>query len=286
MPDASGGAVPVEAKQLSVNGLRYHVLDAGQGPPVLLLHGFPDTSELWRRQIDALAGAGYRVIAPDLRGRGKTERPPNVADYALSLIVRDVVGLLDALGVQRAHVVGHDWGAAVAWLSAALLPERVDRLVAISVGYPGAAGRPKFEDLQKGWYRLLIQFAGVAEDLMQQDDWYLFRELLQGVGDVEQYIANLSEPGALTAGFNWYRANLPPDRLLSAAQLPQVKAPTLGIWSTGDLYLTERAMLASAAKVTGPWKYVRVEGASHWIPIDAPDQLNDLILDFLSRTAE
>ena len=282
MPDASGGAVPVEAKQLSVNGLRYHVLDAGQGPPVLLLHGFPDTSELWCRQIDVLVGAGYRVIAPDLRGRGKTERPPAVADYALSLIVRDVAALLDVLAVRRAHVVGHDWGAAVAWLSAALLPDRVDRLVAISVGYPSAAGRPTLEDLQKGWYRLLIQFAGVAEELMQKDDWYLFRELLHGGGDAEKYIASLSEPGALTAAFNWYRANLPPERLLSAAQLPPIQAPTLGIWSTGDLYLSERAMLASAAKVTGPWKYVRVEGASHWIPLDAPDLLNQLLLDFLS----
>ncbi|HLH72604.1 MAG TPA: alpha/beta hydrolase [Chloroflexota bacterium] len=279
---ATNGAVPIEAKQLQVNGLRYHVLDAGQGTPVILLHGFPDTSELWRRQIDALVRAGFRVIAPDLRGRGKTERPPNVADYALPLIVQDVAALLTALGIQRAHVVGHDWGAAVAWLFAAFLPDRVDHLVAISVGYPGAASRPKLEDLQKGWYRLLLQFEGIAEELIQQDGWYLFRELLHGGGDEELYIASLSEPGALTAGFNWYRANLPPERLLSAPELPPVKAPTLGIWSTGDLYLTERGMLASAAKVTGPWKYVRIEDASHWIPLDKPDLLNQLLLEFLS----
>ena len=286
MMDPPDGARRVEAKQFQANGLRYHVLDAGQGTPVLLLHGFPDTSELWRRQIDALAGAGFRAIAPDLRGRGNTERPPNVADYALPLIVRDVVALLDALEIPRAHVVGHDWGAAVAWLFAALFPNRVDHLVAISVGYPGAAGRPTLEDLQKGWYRLLLQFEGIAEELMQKDDWYLFRELLQGGGDAEQYIANLSEPGALTAGFNWYRANLPPGRLLSAPELPPVKAPTLGIWSTGDHYLTERAMVASASKVTGPWKYVRIEGASHWIPLDEPDLLNHLLLEFLSAPTE
>ncbi|MGH2458891.1 MAG: alpha/beta fold hydrolase, partial [Chloroflexota bacterium] len=186
MTAATPGSRPVEARTLQLNGIQHHVLDAGQGMPVVLLHGFPDTSELWRRQIDALTGAGFRAIAPDLRGRGKTERPPNVADYALPLIVRDVVALLDALEIRRAHVVGHDWGAAVAWLVAALFPDRVDHLVALSVGCPGAAGRPTLEDLQKGWYRLLFQFEGIAEDLMRRDDWYLFRELLQGGGDGER----------------------------------------------------------------------------------------------------
>jgi pimeloyl-ACP methyl ester carboxylesterase len=270
----------VVSREIPINGLRYHVLDAGEGPPVILLHGFPDTADLWRRQIDALVQAGYRAIAPDLRGRGRTERPPNVADYALSQIVQDVAALLTALGIPRAHVVGHDWGAAVAWLFAALRPERVDHLVAISVGFPGAAGPPRLEELQKGWYRLLIQFEGTAEDLFQQDDWYLFRELLQGASDVEKYIATLSEPGALTAGFNWYRANLPVARLLSSGNLPSVQTPTLGIWSTGDHYLTERSMVASAAKVTGPWRYVRVEDASHWIPIDQPELLNRLLIEF------
>ena len=282
MSGSSRAARRIEERLAQVNGIRYHFLDAGQGTPVILLHGFPDTSELWRRQIDALVDAGFRAIAPDLRGRGKTERPASVGDYALPLIVRDVAALLDALAVPRAHVVGHDWGAAVAWIFAAMIPDRVDRLVAISVGCPGAAGRPTLEELQKGWYRLLLQFEGVAEELVQQDDWYLLRELLQGAGDVEKYIADLSEPGALTAAFNWYRANLPPDRLLSSRALPPIKSPTLGIWSTGDLYLSERSMVASASRVTGPWRYVRIDGASHWIPLDEPDLLNRLLLEFFA----
>ncbi len=282
MNDASPGSGRVGQREIRVNGLRHHVLDAGEGPPVVLLHGFPDTSELWRRQIDALVGAGFRAIAPDLRGRGQTERPASVGEYALPLVARDVAALLDALEIRRAHVVGHDWGAAVAWIFAALQPERVDRLVAMSVGLPGAAGRPRLEDLQAGWYRLLIQFVGVAEELFRKDDWYLLRELLQGAGDVDRYVAALSEPGALTAGFNWYRANLPPERLLTSAELPPIKAPTLGIWSTGDRYLTERGMLASASRVTGPWSYVRIEGASHWIPLDAPERVNQLLVEFFS----
>jgi len=268
---------------IEVNGLRFFVQDQGSGTPVVLLHGFPDTSRLWRRQVEALAGAGYRAIAPDLRGRGRTDRPSAVGDYALRLMVEDVTGIMDALGIQRAHVVAHDWGAAVAWLTASLAPERVDRLVAISVGFPGAAGKPDLESLQKGWYRLLFQFEGIAEDLVQRDDWYLMRELLATYPDLEQCLRDLSEPGALTASLNWYRANLPVERLLGPVpELPPVQAPTLGIWSSGDLYLTEQAMVRSGERVSGPWRYERVEGASHWVPLDQPQVLNALLLDFLA----
>ncbi len=267
---------------VEANGLRFHVQDVGAGSPVVMLHGFPDTSRLWRRQIAALSGAGYRAIAPDLRGRGRSERPPEVADYALRLIVQDVGGIMDSLGVQRAHVVGHDWGAAVAWLFAALAPDRVHRLVTISVGFPGAWGKPDLEALQKGWYRLLFQFEGVAEDLLRRDGWYLMRVLLGSNADLESYLDDLSDPSALTASLNWYRANLPVARLLGPLpELPPVLAPTLGIWSTGDLYLTERQMTASADRVAGDWRYERIEGASHWIPLDQPERLNALLLEFL-----
>ncbi|MDR0360831.1 MAG: alpha/beta hydrolase [bacterium] len=267
---------------VEARGLRFHVEDRGSGPAVVLLHGWPDTSRLWRHQIDALTGAGYRTIAPDLRGRGRSERPPAVSDYMLREVVQDVTGILDALGVERAPVVGHDWGAAVAWLLASLAPERVERLVAISVGFPGAAGRPTLDALQKAWYRLLFLFEGVAEDLLQRDDWYLLRELLQTYPDVEAALAEFSEPGALTASLNWYRANLPVERLLAGApSFPSVAAPVLGIWSTGDLYLTEHSMTRSAEFVSGPWRYERVEGAGHWIPLDRPEVLNSLLLEFL-----
>jgi pimeloyl-ACP methyl ester carboxylesterase len=182
-------------------------------------------------------------------------------------------------------VVAHDWGAGAAWVLASLFPDRVDHLVVISVGFPGAAGKPDLDALQKGWYRLLVLFEGTAEKLIQQEDWYLLRELYQDGGDpVEEHIARLSKPGALTAGLNWYRANSPVDRLLGGAvQLPPVKAPTMGVFGARDLYLTERAMLASAARVTGPWRYERIEDAGHWVPVRAAERLNELLLDFLSH---
>jgi pimeloyl-ACP methyl ester carboxylesterase len=269
---------------IEANGLQFHVRDEGSGTPVILLHGFPDTGDLWRNQVPALVKNGFRTIVPDMRGRGQSGKPESVSDYRLSAIVRDVTGILDALGIQRAHVVGHDWGAGVAWLVAALAPERVDRLVVISVGAPGTGAKPTLEEFQKGWYRLLFLFEGTAEELIQRDDWYLFRLFLGGAKDTNTYIKTLSEPGALTPGLNWYRANLPVQAVLGRTggpQLPMIKADTLGIWSTGDLYLTEEAMTRSAQRVEGRWRYERLEG-SHWIPLDQPDRLNRLLLEFLS----
>lgn len=271
-----------QTRQVEANGIQYSLIDEGEGSPVLLLHGFPDTASLWRHQIPALVAAGFRAVVPDLRGRGQTQAPPRVEDYALAGMVADMAALLDTLGLDRAHVVGHDWGAGLAWLAGSLLPERVDHLVVLSVGHPATRERPTLEQLQKSWYQLLFQFEGVAEELLQQDDWYLFREFLQGDGDVEDYIAEMSRPGALTAALNWYRASFPVERLLAPApKLPPVQAPTLGIWSTGDHYLPEYRMQRSADYVTGPWRYERIEEASHWIPLDQPERLNRLLLEFL-----
>lgn len=271
--------------RIEVNGLGFEVSVEGAGTPVVLLHGFPDTSVMWRHQVAALNRVGFRTIAPDLRGRGQSDKPLAVADYAIPKLVGDVTGIMDGLGIARAHVVGHDWGGALAWFVAMFAPNRVDHLVAISVGCPGAAGPPNLEALQKGWYRILIQFEGVAEDLFQRNDWYLLKELLQGGGEgMERYIATLSAPGALTAAFNWYRAIVPVDRLIASGagpQLPDVSASTMGIFGTADLYLPEDAMVRSASKVKGPWRYERLEGAGHFIPIEEPDRLNALLLDFL-----
>ena len=273
--------------RIEANGLTFEVSEEGAGTPVVLLHGFPDTSALWRHQVAALTAAGFRTIAPDMRGRGRSDRPPEVADYALTKIVGDVTGIMDALGIQRAHVVGHDWGAVVAWAVAMFAPDRVDHLVAISVGAPGAGGPPTLEALQKGWYRILFQFPGIAEDLAQRNDWYLIRELLQGGGEgFDTYKSSLSEPGALTAGLNWYRAIAPVERLIPAGpgpQFPPVAAPTMGVFGTADLYVTEEGMVKSVTKVTGPWRYERLEGVGHFIPLEAPDRLSELLLDFLPR---
>lgn len=263
--------------------ITYAVVDEGDGPPVLLLHGFPDTSSLWRHQIPALVDAGYRAIAPDLRGFGESSKPQAVEDYKLLQIVGDLSLLLRRLGVDRAHIVGHDWGAAVAWVFASLFPGRTDHLVALSVGHPLSYHSPSIEQRRASWYMLLYQFEGVAERLLSRRDWELFREAVGNKDDIEDYIANLSRPGALTAALNWYRANrAPASELDPPPRLPLIAAPTLGVWGAADDAMLEDGMEASAGFVLGTWKYQRIERAGHWIPLDAPGELNAVLLEFLS----
>jgi pimeloyl-ACP methyl ester carboxylesterase len=268
--------------KVEVDGGELEVDVAGDGPAVVLLHGWPDSHRLWREQLSALHAAGFRTVAPDMRGMGASFAPPAVDDYALPFLVGDVLGVMDAVGVERAHVVGHDWGAAVAWGLAAFVPERVDRLVALSVGHPAAFRGAGLAQREKAWYMLLFQFAGVAEEWLSNDDFRNFREWAKHP-DADAVIADLRRPGALTAGLNWYRANVGPESLVAPPpSLPPVAAPTMGVWSSGDIALTERQMVDSAAYVTGPWRYERIDDVGHWMQLDAADRLNALLVDFLT----
>jgi pimeloyl-ACP methyl ester carboxylesterase len=266
--------------QVDAGGVRLHVEDHGSGTPVLLIHGWPDSAYLWRHQIPFLTSHGYRAIAPDMRGFGRSDRPPRVEDYALTRIVGDVAAILDALGVAEAHVVGHDWGAAVAWFTAMFLPSRVRTLTVLSVGHPRAPRT--LRQYEMAWYQLFFQFEGIAEATLQFDDWAWLRKFSRGDGDLDRYIEDLSRPGALTASLNWYRANLAPRMPEPPRGLPPVLAPTLGVWSSGDHYLDGEGMEKSGECVAGPWRHEVIPGASHWIPLDAPDRLNGLLADWLA----
>ena len=199
---------PDDGRVIEANGISLYVEEHGDGDPVLLLHGWPDSARLWRHQVPVLAASGYRVITPDMRGFGRSEHPAEVRSYGLRNVVGDVSALLDQLGVEAAHVVGHDWGAAVAWLTAILRPDRVRTLTVISVPHPLAP--PTVRQYEMAWYQLFFQFYGVAEATIQHDDWAWLRTFTRGDGDLDQAIADLSRPGALTASLNWYRANLAP----------------------------------------------------------------------------
>jgi pimeloyl-ACP methyl ester carboxylesterase len=264
------------------DGVSLAVRVEGAGTPVVLLHGFPDSSYVWRNQIPALAEAGFRVVAPDLRGLGESDKPQEVEAYHLTTIATDVVAILDELGLERAHVVGHDFGAALAWVVAGLHPERVDRLVVMSVGHPNTLAERTVEQREKSWYMLWFQFEGLAEELVPRDDWKLMREWTRGNGDLDRYVRDLADPAALRAGLNWYRANTRPEQELRRRPFPNVAAPTLALWSTGDDYLLEGPVERSSDYVTGPWRYERVEDASHWLQLDRPGRVNELLLGFLN----
>jgi pimeloyl-ACP methyl ester carboxylesterase len=167
----------------------------------------------------------------------------------------------------------------VAWLTAGFHPGRVGRLVVLSVPHPLAPDTIRQREM--AWYQLFFQFEGIAEATLAHDDWALLRMLSRGDGDTGQYLADLSRPGALTASLNWYRANLAPRPPGPPPSLPRVRVPTLAVWSSGDHYLDGERVRASAAFVDGPWRYEEIPGASHWIPLDAPARLNELLLGWL-----
>ena len=263
------------------NGIRLYVEDSGEGTPVLMLHGFPDSHRLWRHQVPVLNEAGLRTIVPDLRGFGESDRPEGVEAYSILNVIEDLRLVLDHLDVSKAHVVGHDWGAVSAWVFASIFPDRVLSLTALSVGHPAALQSAGFEQYARSWYMFMFQFEGVAERWLSKNDWQFMRETMGRGGDVEQYVEDLGRPGALTAALNWYRANIPPESWISEPPpLPPIAAPTMGVWSSYDIALTEVQMTGSQKHVTGPWRYERVEDVGHWIPLQAPERLNELLLDF------
>ena len=248
---------------------------------MILLHGFPDSGRLWRHQVPTLSDAGFKVIVPDLRGYGGSDKPADVEAYRMHHLVADVLAVLDEAGESRAHVVGHDWGAAAAWALAVGAPDRVDHLVALSVGHPAAFRSAGFEQYARSWYMLLFQFRGVAEQFLSANDWAGFRRWA-GHPDADGVIADLKEDGSLTPGLNYYRANVPPESFLGGpTNLPPVQAPTMGVWSANDFALTETQMVGSESHVSGPWRYERVEGVGHWMQLEAPDEVNRLLLEFL-----
>lgn len=268
-------SVPVDGGRL-----RLEVADCGAGPAVMLLHGFPDDRHVWRKQVPALLSAGYRVIVPDQRGCGDSDMAQGVADYALPLLVDDLVAILDHLELRDVKLVGHDWGAVIGWHFAISHPDRVSRYVALSVGHPTAYARGPLEQKLKGYYVLLFQLRGIAEWVLKAGNWRIFRSLTRQPDEVAHWISRLSRPGRLTAAINYYRANL---GLLSTHERPKATMPVMGVFSDGDRFLTAAQMQRSADFCTGPFRFERIGGAGHWLQLDAPDQINALLIDFLGE---
>ncbi len=272
--------------RIAANGLTHFVRDSGDegATPAILLHGFPDSSAVWERLTPLLVAGGYRVIAPDMRGFGETDMAARVADYEIDTgAAADVIAILDALAVKRAHLAGHDFGAAVAWMLAAQKPARFFSLSALSVGHMRAFLAAGPEQKRRSFYILVHQLRGVCEWLYRRDGWALLRAHWKGARDPDETIRLLSRPGRLTAGLNWYRANISVSRMLSppkpgANGEERVKLPTLGVWSAGEKYLVEDQMIRSGDYCDGVWTYARIEKASHWMQEDAPEELATLLL--------
>jgi len=271
----------LDSLSLTVNGLRMQVQSAGQGPAVVLLHGFPDNHVVWRKQVAPLINAGFRVLAPDLRGCGDSEAPRAVAAYQLQHICADVLAMLDQLGIDKARVVGHDWGAAVGWMLCMQAPERIEQYVALSVGHPAAVARAGILQQLRLSYMLWFLVPGLAEHSLSAGDFYLMHRFTSDRTQVRYWMKSLREPGRLTAALNYYRANVVRALAIGARGAP-VRVPVMGIWSSGDVVLGETQMRDSSAYVAQRFRFERIDGADHWLQVTAADRVNALLLDFFA----
>jgi pimeloyl-ACP methyl ester carboxylesterase len=280
-----------ELLRVDVGDLTFDVRADGpaDGRPVLLLHGFPQTSLSWAAVTPRLTEAGLRTYAPDQLGYSPGARPGEVGAYAMQNLAQVTADLMTALDVPRADVVGHDWGANVAWTLGTWHADRVRSLTAVSVPHPAAytaAFRADPEQKERSAYIRLFWQEGKAEEVLLADDARRLRRMLTGgegetgvpAEAVDEYVAVLSAPGALTAALNWYRA------MSSGIRVDRVDVPTAYVWSDGDVAIGRTAAEACANYVTGDYTFVELPGVTHWIPEQAPDQLASAILDRIAST--
>lgn len=269
------------------NGLTFDVRDAGpaDGPVVVLLHGFPQHNDSWDAVIERLTARGYRCLAPNQRGYSPGARPSRRRDYRIPELVGDVGALIDASGAQHVHLVGHDWGAAVAWAAAAAMPDRLKTVSPISVPHP-AAFLKSFLNSRQGlasYYMYLFQLPRLPEWTMLRRNGSFMSTALRRAGQThtvaERDARAMLEPGALTAAINWYRA-MPLSNPRSINQ--KVSVPTLYVWSDRDIALLPKAAHNTRRYVSGEYRFEIMPGVSHWIPDEEPDQLADLLLDWFA----
>ena len=292
----AGGAAPpsgdITMTPVTVGDLTFDVRMAGpaDGEVVILLHGFPQTSYEWRNQISALGEAGFRAVAPNQRGYSAGARPATIQDYAVPRLVEDIVGLADAVGAERFHIVGHDWGAIITWAVAVSAPARVISASPVSVPHPDAFARvlgdpTSCQPEASSYFDVFVQ--PDSEDNFVANDNAGLRGFFAGIEEdaVEDYVQVLGSKAALGAALNWYRANIA-DRQVSGPAMGVVRVPTMFTWSDGDTALCIDGAELTEEYVDAPYRFEVIEGVSHWIPDLATDQMTELLLDHINTYSE
>ena len=272
-----------------VGDVKLHYVEAGDGPLVLLLHGFPEFWYSWRLQIAPLVKAGYRVVAPDLRGYNLSSKPDDFTDYTADKLAADVHGLIRELGAASAMVVGHDWGGSVAWSLAMNHPEVVDRLVILNAAHPRKLneGLRNPRQLLRSWYFFYFQFPGLPEHRAARNGWKFFKGFQRDARppytqqELDRYVEAWSQPGAAKAMIDYYRAAV---RLGSKQKVLPISAPTLVIWGQGDRYLGPDLAEPHQEDVPNLDRVERLPNASHWVHHDEAERVNNLLIDFLAPT--
>ena len=273
-----------------VGEVKLHYVEAGEGPLVVLLHGFPEFWFGWRLQIAPLIAAGFRVVAPDTRGYNLSSKPTGRAAYTADRLAVDIRGLIRERGAESAFLVGHDWGGSIAWTAAMNHPEVVDRLVILNAAHPRRLneGLRNPRQLQRSWYFFYFQPPDLPERHVRRNNWQFFRKFLRDArppytpAEFDRYIGAWSQPGASTAMINYYRAAVRPPKD-DKPQLKTISAPTLVIWGERDRYLGSDLAEPHHDDVPNLDRVERLPNASHWVHHDEAERVTQLLIDFFAR---
>jgi len=285
---------PWEHHVITTNGIRMHYVTQGQGELIVLLHGFPEFWYSWRLQIPFLAAHGYRVVAPDLRGYNDSEKPAH--GYDIPTLLRDIAGLIEALGEQKAIIVGHDWGGVLAWQFAFEYPDLTSRLVVLNAPHPKAMQREMrtFKQLRKSWYVFAFQVPRLPEYLLLRKQASMIGRMLLSSAvqkaafppeAIAQYQQAFSKPGVATAALNYYRRLFRRGPRGQGTHTGQISAPTLLIWGEQDIALGI-ALTYNLERWVPRLQVRRIPASGHWVQQERPDQVNQYLLEFLQTSEE
>jgi pimeloyl-ACP methyl ester carboxylesterase len=273
-----------------IGDVRLHYVEAGDGPLIVLLHGFPEFWYGWRQQIKPLAAAGFRVVAPDMRGYNLSSKPDGVAAYDTGQLTADIRGLIHQRGAQSALLVGHDWGGSVAWATAMNHPEVVERLAILNAAHPRklSQGLHHPDQLRRSWYFFFFALPELPEAVVHANNWHFFRHFLHDAHpaftpeEIDRYVEAWSQPGAATGMINYYRSSVRQSPKRAEAKLRPTSAPTLVIWGEDDSYLGPELAEPDHDDVPNLDRVERLPDASHWVHHDQPERVTQLLIDFFA----
>ena len=283
--------MPIRFEYIPTNGIRLHTALAGpeNGDPVFLLHGFPDAWFGWEAQIEPLAEAGFRVIVPDQRGYNLSDKPIGVSSYQMDTLGDDILGLADALGHDRFHLAGHDFGAMVGWNLAMRHPQRLQRLAIANVPHPVVMRnylRTHPSQMLKSWYAFFFQLPGLPERVVKAKNWQSLISVMPNdltAKKRDRYREAWAQPGAMTSMINWYRASL--WQMRKSTEISQIRVPTLVLWGKQDPHISYE-MASLSVDLCEAGSLVTFEDATHWVMHDKPEEVNQLLIEHFRRKGD
>jgi pimeloyl-ACP methyl ester carboxylesterase len=280
-----------------INGIKIHYVTIGEGPLIVFLHGFPEFWRSWRHQISYFSKK-YKVVALDMRGYGETERPVDVGEYRIEKIVRDVTEIIDSLGQKKATIVGHDWGGAVAWVTAMINPSAVEKLIVMNAPHPAIVQRNAFRNytqMQKSWYMFFFLLDNAPEKVLSRNNFEMLKHMFKISikrtdrfslsSDIEEYVSSWNKEGGITGGLNYYRANLNKEfwgNLDEGIPFPKIKIPMLQIWAEDDIFLGKELAEETKEFVDAPFSLKFIPHCGHWVQQEAPEEVNQMMEEFLN----